>query len=1197
MSIFELDLEPYKSQTVQDLGRDLDNSFKILVEALSKYLNLNVVHSTIKIIFNKFPKIQEHINIFDLGVKREIKDKTLTIKIQSDRFEFLHFILLREAYLSFVPNELKVTNFIRIVINQLIENHLQTIESKKPWEKLIKENIVNFDFIESHYDRFEKFLKLQGVESFFFHYIRTNALSLPRENEKFYETIHREFFFKSINYSNNDDFIEALRIIIYIFYKVKVYRALLDYKNYFIEFKNSEEIETNLNLNQFIDCVQFINNSTYIAPSYHVNWRFINAHIVVFILRFSTGIKKKSLNSFFKNLPFLTTLKLSETNFSNSLAGFFLIPDVYFKDLINLFKKLKENGYIRQFLLSSRVEYINFLNLNYFKEFYTRGTILNLDHPKYNKNNEIYFNFKESELGPFKLDLLQFILIDRARFFSITGLSFERKEQDARRLKQDLNNYLLSQKYDLKRLRSVISIFSRNPELKHDFLTLLRNNKDGFFSLKIYFENLLNLIRIMKEFVSKRLFEKNTNFQIQEDFKKRIISGLIEENNILMDSDVISYIMNRLLPSYLQNSKEFEKTVLKLQMYLNFVKTCGSLKIFSINSIETLLNRENISENIYSVKENKLKKSLKQNKTKELTNDIIGQVLESLITNNPPILSPILINTIMTTIYAKNHIHLIIKDTQENREKLTNLERYFNRFFIIVGRDEYSEENILSVETFCPLLSKKEKEILVLICYNMFKEDLLSLERFFFNGFVPPLLIKDFYDFDEQKFFYTKDLYEQYYLYALKVFGKENSQEKYTDKYNSKLIWNTDRNISIEKLIFLVRRRVYSEKFETESDILRELQEFYKNMESIIINKNLFAQNKKATFFEKFVRSIKLEPCFQRFGLSQYYLYIKPCDWTRIDLKLLLLDTFQSIKVPACVGNEFLFIKYLFPYRAPNDAYLNYAAKTLKIVGEYCLFLVKKIYTVINFAFNLSSVGWNLDHNLFKIHLQKVLFEADFNFQMSGVKQMDFSDLYNFDFMSVNFTDIEDLAKCYGTKSLDAKSLTGIKYGSLYDLITEFIQKGLFYPYLKLKNMELIEEIYLIIPDVKKEFNDKLLKIFNFFNYAFIQEIEGEYFAKDGESVKFENGFFIKLYLPSCEMDQFEQVFDLLFEYLNIEKYLILSDLVSARNLLKNVFGGLEFLEHYNPLRNLSWNNEHRIFTNRKIFTQNKEPLYPSLTK
>ncbi len=74
-------------------------------------------------------------------------------------------------------------------------------------------------------------------------------------------------------------------------------------------------------------------------------------------------------------------------------------------------------------------------------------------------------------------------------------------------------------------------------------------------------------------------------------------------------------------------------------------------------------------------------------------------------------------------------------------------------------------------------------------------------------------------------------------------------------------------------------------------------------------------------------------------------------------------------------------------------------------------------------------------------------------------------------------------------------------------------------------------------------------------------------------------------------------VFDLLFEYLNIEKYLILSDLVSARNLLKNVFGGLEFLEHYNPLRNLSWNNEHRIFTNRKIFTQNKEPLYPSLTK
>ncbi len=1197
MSIFVLDLDYFKSLTVQDLEKNINNIFSWLVETISKYLHLNAVNPYIKISFKKHSNVQEFTNIFDLGVNRDVNDKSLTIEIQGEHSEFLHLILLREAFLSFVPNELKKVNFVRIFINQLVEKYLRTIDSKNKWENLVRENIINFDFITSQHDRLEKFLNLQEAELFFFHHIRKNALSLVKEDEKLYEMIFREFFFKSMDYTKNDDLIEALRILIYIFYKVKVYRALLDYKNYFTKFKNSGEIKTNLSLNRFIECVQFINNTTYIAPSYNTNWKMFDVHVLVFIIRFHPKIKKTDLNGFIKNIPFLSTLKLSETNFSNNLAGFFIVPDVYLKDFINLFKKLKENGYIRQYLLSSRDEYINFLNLNYFKEFYTKGIILNRNHPRYEINNEICFYAKESQLHSFKLDLLQFILIDRARFFSITGLSFERRELDARRLKQDLNNYLLSQKYELRRLRNVLNIFSRNPELKNDLLTILKDNKYGFFSIKIYFEKLLNLVRIINEFASKQLNDQKKYFQIQEAFRKRIVSGLIEENNFLMDSDIRSYIVNRLLPSYLDNSKNLEKTVVKLQFYLNFLKTCSNFKIYNIKSIEKLLNREIIAENIYSVKENKLKKSLKQNKVRLFTNDVIEKVLESLITYNPPILHPILINTIMTTSHAKNHMHLIIKDTLENRDKITQLSRHFNRFFVIIGRDEYTEQNILSVETFCPLLNKKEKETLVLLYYNTFKEDLISLERFFFDGFVPPLSIKEFYDFDEQKFFYTKDLCDQYYLYALKAFGNESSKENFVDKHDSKLIWSMDENISIDDLISLVRRRVYSEKFEIELEHLRDLQDFNVNIENVLINKNTFSLSKQSPFFEKFVGSIKFLPCFQSFGLSQYFLYIKPDDWKKIDLKLLFLDAFQSIKVPACVGNEFLLIKYLFPYREPNDAYLNYASKTLKIVDEYCFFLVKKMYSVLNFSFNISSVGWDLDHNLFKIHLQKVLFGSDFDFQRSGVKEKKVSDLHNFDFMKVDISEVQNLALCFGTKSLDIKSLAQKKYEKLYDIVAGFIRQEKIFPYLKLKNMELLEEIYLIVSGLNNELNDKLLKIFNFFNYSFIYEIEGEYFLKGGKTVKFDNGFLIKLYLPSCEFDQFEQIFDLLFEYLNVEKYLIISDLVSARNLLKNVYGSLDFLENYNPLKNLSWNAEHRIFTNRKIFTQNKEPIYPPLIK
>ena len=87
----------------------------------------------------------------------------------------------------------------------------------------------------------------------------------------------------------------------------------------------------------------------------------------------------------------------------------------------------------------------------------------------------------------------------------------------------------------------------------------------------------------------------------------------------------------------------------------------------------------------------------------------------------------------------------------------------------------------------------------------------------------------------------------------------------------------------------------------------------------------------------------------------------------------------------------------------------------------------------------------------------------------------------------------------------------------------------------------------------------------------------------------------IKIYFPKCEISEFMRLFDLLFEYLEIKDYLILNDLVDGKNLIKSIYGGLAFLNSYNPLKNLEWNEQDKIWQNPKIFTSKFEPIYPDL--
>lgn len=74
----------------------------------------------------------------------------------------------------------------------------------------------------------------------------------------------------------------------------------------------------------------------------------------------------------------------------------------------------------------------------------------------------------------------------------------------------------------------------------------------------------------------------------------------------------------------------------------------------------------------------------------------------------------------------------------------------------------------------------------------------------------------------------------------------------------------------------------------------------------------------------------------------------------------------------------------------------------------------------------------------------------------------------------------------------------------------------------------------------------------------------------------FENGFLIDKWFPKCELDEFFNVFDLFFQYLEIKHYIILTDLVNGKNLLK-------------------WNVKDKIWMNHKLFNEKFELLYPDL--
>lgn len=1187
----------------------LQHVFDSIISELREYLQLEPLYKEIIIKLvgkEKFDK-REAIPILDLGVRRVVQNDKLIVEISEAHEKFLPFILLREAYYSFA--DIKASRLVKICINQIVENNLSGFPTLKEWKKLIRDSLVDREFIYSQFDRLQKFFKIEAKEpfksvpQFFFNEMRENISLSKNDNitDKFYNIIFERYTYSTSKSLFNPEIMETLRILAYLFYETKSYLNLKDYQNLFKKFKENRQIDTKLSLRKFTENMQWINKDTYIAPTYDLNYSVLDICPIFGYIKFNPLLERKKIISLLEEWPFHNILKFSENSFATEIHINLIMPMEYRNDFLNYFKILEESGYIKKklyHLLSKNSS----LNLNYFSDISNVSKIINPHHANYDKNLEIEARIDFTNVShTYSPSLFDYTLLDRVRNVSVTGLTFDKRIETLNAIKEDVTNEIRKQNDFNRKFKKRLGDLLNSPMLRQQFLGLIeKNKKQGFLYTYSQLGNILDYLDLISKILDDHLEISNIH-QLQAFLTTGSFSHNIEERLLIRNEDIKKIIYRDFLSLYFRSKSSFREEVEKVRAFHNALDACYNLKILDLRKVKNIIKITSEAEGIYQKRKNRYDRVFKPLSEYKITNEKVESTIETFLHHEPPVLKPYLINTILTSTFAKYYPDFILKDTPEVRKKLNKLKLYFPRMFIYNTIDLDSNQNLIDVLIY--FINIKEKRLLLSILYTLFKDFIILFKRYFWRGVArtPRYHPRDFYDFEHKQFFYSEDFVKQLLIYSQKLLGDKLEWPKYPLSSNSaeKLFWSEEKNM--DDLVDAVKYRVSYQDIGFNPNNLADLSEFIRNLETISLDKAKIVDSKAQVFFKRYIKSIKFIPAFQKFGFSQYCLYFRPFYYKSqgfdIDFKLLFINSFQKIKYPACIEpNLPLFIEYIFPFRRPNKSYLNWLVKSKKSVSEYCLFYKKKFYEVIQFNRNLTKEGWNYSSIRFKSYMEDVLFNPTYNPELSGIREFNLSEISDSSIYGPDTQEFKDLTQIYNTHSFDIKSHLGTRDYSIINAITHLLEKKLIFPYLSLKNLDFQEKISIILPEIKQGLNEKIIKIFSFFNVCRIYEIEGEFFIYGFNKERvFENGLLIELWFPKCEVDEFFNVFGLLFQYLGIKHYIILTDLVKGKTLLKSVYENIDFLKEYNPLINLKWNDKDKIWMNHKLFTEKWKKIYPDL--
>jgi len=1184
----------------------IQNSFELLISDLSDYLGKKPILKNIKIVFGSEQREDlKSLKIFNLGVKRIQEKNSLFLKIQQTMGEFLPFILLREAFYSFLPKEVNQNEMIKIYINQIVENHLEKAKGFKEWHNLIRDVLVDRDFLIAQSDKLSKFFKIENTEEhespvqFFFNEIHENASVIGNRNIlNYYDEIFEKYTKKTSKSLYNEEIVKTIQNLLRIFFKNRRYMSLKEYQAFYRKYLEGDKSKSDLSLKKFYENLIWINKFTSIAPSYNIVYSAIGLSTLHCELTFNPFLEMKKVKKLIKNLPFVRAPRIVVNSFAYKIIIAFILPKIYLEDLLKYFNKLLKLGFLikKDIFLYRELKFI--LNLNYFLDVLNTSKLIDPQSSRYRKEFEFEHLIKYPSGSPIlPLSIFQYAILDRIRNFSVTGLTFDKRIETLKAIKEDIENEYRKQLTYTESFRANFEKLIKSTQDREEFLSFLeQNQKHGLDYVHNTLHSIIRVSNLIEVFLINNPEIKNLH-QFRNFLDNNRISQVLEENIFLQDDIIKKIIFNEFLPKYFQSIDSYRKEITKIKFFYELIDSCYNIKLFSIKSLIKIIKKPKLITEINKTKEERLRSAFKFAKSYKITNQRIESTIDDFLNCKPPIIIPMLLNTILTSTFAKFYPGTILKDTPEIRKKLEKFKSYFPRVQLTILEDLDNGEAFIHVFPFS--LNVVEKREFYSSLYTIFKEGLISSHRNFWRGTTIMLGLgpRDFYDYDSKQFFYTEDFFEQFFLYSQTILGKKEL-ERYTKEkipIQSRLFWPP--NIKIETFVNNVKKRSSRQKTNFNLNLLIKLTDFRRRLVNILLDQDQLKNEKSSEFFNTYVNSIKFIPAFRKFGLAQYFLYLCPHDWNDIDLKLLFANTYQKIKYPAQIDqNQPVLIKYLFPYRTPNKSYLNWLIKSKKAIRECCFFFIKKFYDITQFDFNLSTTGWHYSSNRFKIHIQNILFNPHYSPQIKNVREFNIDKHSKREVYGLDTPEFSKLIQLYKRRSLDLKSYLGTNKYSIINTIYTLLKNQLIFPYINLKNLGFQDKVSIILPNVESKIGDKIIGLFNFFNVSRIYEIEGDFYIYGFNEIEsFETGFMIEIWFPKCELDEFLDVFDLLFEYLEIKHYLILTDLVNGKTLIKNTFTSLKFLEQYNPMSNLKWNKKDKIWMNHKLFNEKFEPIYPDM--
>ncbi|TFG24499.1 MAG: hypothetical protein EU532_12510 [Promethearchaeota archaeon] len=1120
--------------------------------------------------------------IFDYAIKEMKLNSYLKISIPAKSEKHLQFILFREILRCFIPNEFRHNNSINLIINQIVMSVLSDFIGIRDWRLLIRDNLELRRLspkglkLLNDFDKLETFFHYPGIDTypnpiqFFFNYVNNKQNTLIREFERScLYILFKDFEEKYFKLMIQNDLIETIRIIIEIFYKTKYYRSLLQYKNIFQTFKNEGIINTELSLRKFLEKMDWLKSNSLITPSYQINWNAINKALIILNISFNPLIGNYLINQILNNFPFIISPKISLQSFCSDILMYLVIPVCYLEDLMAFLKHMFEKSYSPRHFALIREEQEHYVNLNYFKEEFSEKGFINPKNKNYRKDLLVrYKSSSESKFFKPNLTFLDFLILDRIRWFSVHGIGFENRADNLKLLKSDLLNQIYYQKSNIIELKDILKKIYKSSLLKRALVSILDKFREkGFFYLKKELEQTIQNLKTLEDIII--LDDIKSIEELNNYLATNFYSQLIEYNLSFKRQSNRRFNIYDLIKIYFKSETKFVNKIEIYEICLKLLKICFDLKIFDLDIIRKIIFDEKISQTLFHTKEKKLEKIYNEYQAQDITSKIVDSVIERLLELNPPVIYPILINTIITKNFEKDYLQLIFKKSEKAYKALSGIILYFPRVLIYHVKDIFSGNTYYYVEISTPALKSKELMLFISILYNLFKDDLIYLKNHIWSGFITRFSTRDFYDFEKKEFFYTEALYVQYLAYVESLLQNNYKSISYKKFTWSDLFWLKSGDIS--DLVKMVNRRKSKEKIFFEFEILLELENFFSNMNPYILNKEEFTKLKDKLFFQNFIKSISFIPAFRKFNLSQFVSYCVFNDMNQVEFNSFLIENLLKIEYPACLDSTIPILSFcVLPQNELNQSFLKPFNTPDKNIREYCGFFIKEIILLFHFQLNFTPEGLDYDSSIFKEHLQNVLFNKKYQFNTPNDIIYNFSDKENESKFRLDSPEYSDLCEIFDFKPIDIKSYIGTKKVKTVERIQNLLKKNLIFPYIKLKNLGFQENIYFFIPNLNQGSMDTLIKIFSWFNYGFIHKIEGNFYIQGVEApLDFEYGLMMEIYFPKCELAEFKQLFDLVFEYLEIDYYLILKDFINGDILVKNLYEDPNFFDTHHPLRNV----------------------------